>query len=108
MAGGARVSDVLDATQRFGLLTPMGGCPDVGVGGLTTGGGANFLMAKFGAVCDNLRSAQIVTADGQVLTANDEDHADLFWAIRGGSGNFGVVTSSSISYTRSPRSCRVS
>jgi FAD/FMN-containing dehydrogenase len=70
----------------------MGGCPDVGVGGLTLGGGANFLMAKYGAVCDNLRSVQVVTADGQLLTASAEAHSDLFWAIRGGSGNFGVVT----------------
>ena len=93
VAAGARVSDVLDATQRFGLLTPMGGCPDVGVGGLTLGGGENFLMAKYGAVCDNLRSAQVVLADGQVVTANDAEHVDLFWALRGGSGNFGVVTS---------------
>ena len=92
VAAGARVSDVVDATQRFGLLTPMGGCPDVGVGGLTLGGGENFLMAKYGAVCDNLRSAEIVTADGRVLTANAEEHPDLFWALRGGSGNFGIVT----------------
>lgn len=93
VAGGARVVDVLEATQRYGLLTPMGGCPDVGVGGLTLGGGENFLMPKYGAVCDNVRSVQVVTADGQVLTASAEQHADLFWAIRGGSGNFGVVTS---------------
>jgi hypothetical protein len=93
VAAGSRVSDVLDATQRFGLLTPMGGCPDVGVGGLTLGGGANFLMGKYGAVCDNLQSAQVVTADGDVVTASPHEHADLFWALRGGSGNFGVVTS---------------
>jgi FAD/FMN-containing dehydrogenase len=92
VAAGARASDVLAATQRFGLLTPMGGCPDVGVGGLTLGGGENFLMAKCGAVCDNLRSAQVVLADGDVLTVSRDEHADLFWAIRGGSGNFGVVT----------------
>ena len=92
VAGGARVSDVMDATQRYGLLTPMGGCPDVGVGGLTLGGGENFLMAKYGAVCDNLRSAEVVTADGRLLTASADEHPDLFWALRGGSGNFGVVT----------------
>jgi FAD/FMN-containing dehydrogenase len=93
VSGGARVSDVLDAMQPYGLLTPMGGCPDVGVGGLTLGGGESFLMAKFGAVCDNLRSAQVVTADAQVITVDDDEHPDLFWALRGGSGNFGVVTS---------------
>jgi FAD/FMN-containing dehydrogenase len=93
VAAGSRVSDVFDATQRFGLLTPMGGCPDVGVGGLTLGGGENFLMAKCGAVCDNVRSMQVVLADGQLLTASRDEHPDLFWALRGGSGNFGVVTS---------------
>jgi hypothetical protein len=93
VAAGSRVSDVLDATQRFGLITPMGGCPDVGVGGLTLGGGENFLMARCGAVCDNLLSAHVVLADGRLVTASGEQHPDLFWALRGGSGNFGVVTS---------------
>jgi hypothetical protein len=93
VAAGTRVIDVMDATQRSGLLTPMGGCPDVGVGGLTLGGGENFLMAKYGAVCDNLLSAQVVLSDGRVVTASEQEHPDLFWAIRGGSGNFGVVTS---------------
>jgi FAD/FMN-containing dehydrogenase len=71
----------------------MGGCPDVGVGGLTLGGGENFLMASYGAVCDNVLAAEIVTADGRALTLSADDHADLFWAIRGGGGNFGIVTS---------------
>jgi FAD/FMN-containing dehydrogenase len=93
VAAGARVIDVMDALQPRGLLTPMGGCPDVGVGGLTLGGGANFLMARYGAVVDNLLAADIVAADGHVLTASMEENADLFWAIRGGGGNFGVVTS---------------
>jgi FAD/FMN-containing dehydrogenase len=93
VASGARVIDVMAATQPHGLVTPMGGCPSVGVGGLTLGGGENFLMGRHGAVCDNLLSADIVTADGRVLTASAGEHADLFWAIRGGSGNFGVVTS---------------
>lgn len=93
VAAGSRVSDVLDATQARGLITPMGGCPDVGVGGLTLGGGENFLMARYGAVCDNLLSAQVVTADGDLRTASATEHPDLFWAIRGGSGNFGVATS---------------
>lgn len=93
VAAGARVADVMDATKRFGLLTPMGGCPDVGVGGLTLGGGENFLMAKHGAVCDNVLSADVVLANGRVVTASDLNEPDLFWAIRGGNGNFGVVTS---------------
>src|SRR4051812_15258775 len=92
VASGSRVVDVMDATQAYGLLTPMGGCPDVGVGGLTLGGGENFLMAKYGAVCDNVLSADVVLADGRRVTANEREHADLFWALRGGSGNFGVVT----------------
>jgi hypothetical protein len=93
VAAGSRVLDVMDATQAFGLLTPMGGCPDVGVGGLTLGGGENFLMAKYGAVCDNLLSAELVLNDGRLVTASAQEHPDLFWAIRGGSGNFGVATS---------------
>jgi FAD/FMN-containing dehydrogenase len=93
VAAGARGRDVLAATEAHSLVTPMGGCPDVGVGGLTLGGGENFLMARFGAVCDNVLAAQVVTADGQLLTANDDENADLFWALRGGGGNFGVVVS---------------
>jgi FAD/FMN-containing dehydrogenase len=90
---GARGSDVIAAAGARGLVTPMGGCPDVGVGGLTLGGGENFLMARYGAVCDNVVSAQVVTADGRLLIASEEEHADLFWALRGGSGNFGVAIS---------------
>jgi FAD/FMN-containing dehydrogenase len=93
VAAGARVVDVMDATARLGLLTPMGGCPDVGVSGLTLGGGENFLMPTHGAVCDNLLSADVVLADGRLVTTSDAHEPDLFWAIRGGSGNFGVVTS---------------
>lgn len=92
VASGARVADVMDATLAHGLVTPMGGCPDVGVGGLTLGGGENFLMGTCGAVCDNLLAADIVLADGRVLRVSGDEHADLFWAIRGGGGNFGVVT----------------
>jgi FAD/FMN-containing dehydrogenase len=93
VASGARVRDVMDATQRYGLTTPMGGCPDVGVGGLTLGGGENFLMAKYGAVVDSVVGAEIITADGILRTVSETEHPDLFWAIRGGGGNFGVVTS---------------
>ena len=92
VSSGARVSDVIAATEAHGLVTPMGGCPEVGVGGLTAGGGENFLMATCGAVVDNVTGAEVVTADGRVVAANPEENADLFWAIRGGGGNFGVVT----------------
>jgi hypothetical protein len=93
VAAGARVSDVQDATQARGLLTPMGGCKEVGIGGLTLGGGENFLMGTYGMVCDNVVRAEVVLADGRLVIASEEEHADLFWAIRGGGGNFGVVTS---------------
>lgn len=90
---GALVRDLDEATQRLGLATTSGGCPTVGVAGLTLGGGEGKLMGKFGAACDNLLSAQVVTVDGRHVEANQKSNADLFWAIRGGGGNFGVVTS---------------
>jgi berberine-like enzyme/FAD binding domain-containing protein len=71
----------------------MGGCPTVGIGGLTLGGGIGTLMPKHGAACDNLQSAEIVTVDGRQVLASERSHSELFWAIRGGGGNFGVVTS---------------
>jgi len=80
------------ASQRHGLATTLAGCPTVGIAGLTLGGGEGLLMSKYGAACDNLISAQLVTADGRHLTASHNTHSDLFWAIRGGGGNFGVVT----------------
>ena len=90
---GAIVRDLDEATQRFGLATTSGGCPTVGIGGLTLGGGEGRLMDKYGAACDNLISAQVVTVDGRQIEASHESNPDLFWAIRGGGGNFGVVTS---------------
>ena len=90
---GAIVRDLDEATQRFGLATTSGGCPTVGIAGLTLGGGEGRLMDKYGAACDNLISAQVVTADGRQVEASHESNPDLFWAIRGGGGNFGVVTS---------------
>jgi FAD/FMN-containing dehydrogenase len=90
---GCLVRDVDKATQQFGLATTMGGCPTVGIAGFTLGGGEGLLMSKFGAGCDNLLSARIVTADGRQLTASPDSNPDLFWAIRGGGGNFGVVSS---------------
>ena len=90
---GALVRDLDEATQRFGLATTSGGCPTVGVAGLTLGGGEGKLMGKYGAACDNLLSAQVVTVDGTKVEASQKSNPDLFWAIRGGGGNFGVVTS---------------
>jgi FAD binding domain/Berberine and berberine like len=84
--------DLDKATQRVGLATTLGGCPTVGIAGLTLGGGEGFLMPKYGATCDNLVSARVVTVDGRQVEASHNSNADLFWAIRGGGGNFGVVT----------------
>lgn len=89
---GALVRDLDEATQRFGFATTSGGCPSVGVAGLTLGGGEGRLMDKYGLACDNLLSAQIVTVDGRRVEASHESNPDLFWAIRGGGGNFGIVT----------------
>jgi hypothetical protein len=88
----ALVRDLDHATQRFGLATTSGGCPTVGIAGLTLGGGEGQLMSKYGAACDNLISAQLVTVEGKQVEASQIANPDLFWAIRGGGGNFGVVT----------------
>jgi hypothetical protein len=90
---GALVRDLDEATQRYGLATTSGGCPTVGIAGFTLGGGEGRLMEKYGAACDNLISAEVVCVDGRVVEANQKNNSDLFWAIRGGGGNFGVVTS---------------
>jgi FAD/FMN-containing dehydrogenase len=89
---GALVRDMDEATQRFGLATTMGGCPTVGISGLTLGGGEGLLMSKYGTACDNLISVQLVTVDGRQVEASQSSNPDLFWAVRGGGGNFGVVT----------------
>jgi len=89
---GALVRDLDTATQHFGLATTSGGCPTVGIAGFTLGGGEGRLMEKYGAACDNLLSAQVVTVDGRQIEASPKSNPDLFWAIRGGGGNFGVAT----------------
>ena len=89
---GVLVRDLDEATRRFGLATTSGGCPTVGIAGFTLGGGEGRLMEKYGAACDNLLSARVVMVDGRQVEASQKSNPDLFWAIRGGGGNFGVVT----------------
>ena len=92
VGGGTRIKDLLTATLAVGLVTPMGACGDVGVAGLALAGGDTAARGLFGTACDNVIGAQLVTADGEVLELGPGRNEDLFWAIRGGGGNFGVVT----------------
>jgi hypothetical protein len=92
VGAGAKTGEVTQFLQRSNRAVPFGDSGDVGVAGLTLGGGYGWLSSKYGATCDNLLRARLILADGRRIVASEDEHPDLFWAIRGGGGNFGVVS----------------
>ena len=92
ISGGARASDVLRETDPRGLAAVTGSCGAVGMAGLTLGGGYGPLIGRFGLALDNMLAAQVVFADGRIVLASHDNEEELFWALRGGGGNFGFVT----------------
>ena len=91
--GGALLAELDDAAQAFGLVCPVGVVSHTGVAGLTLGGGMGRLQRRFGLTIDNLRAVELVTADGNLVRASEEENADLFWGVRGAGANFGIATS---------------
>src|SRR5580704_9844957 len=93
LQAGVLAGELDQVTNAFSMAVPLGSCPSVGVAGYALGGGESALTPKLGFGCDSITRVEIVSADGRVLHADSEENPDLFWAVRGGSGNFGVVTS---------------
>ena len=92
LGGGMLCGAVEIETAKAGVATVLGQCPSVGVGGFLLGGGVGPLMSKYGLGCDNILAAELVLADGRQVRASAHENPDLYWAIRGGGGNFGIVT----------------